>query len=186
VGVYQFGPNQTIPEPAKLSINADVAAKDLAGQILKVGFDDHVFCAIDHEMANSRFTADQMREELGSQYAGLLPVVRNGVPSSYEVVVGHRCRYQGREFAHLIVRRGDEVLSLIVAQKNSESFPLRDGVGTTEQPVYDATWHDLHVTGMETRNRLVFVVSNAVKGDSQQIESSLAAAVSNFLKSAEA
>ena len=182
VGVFQSGRNHSLFEPAKLSINAEVSPGDVAGQILKVGFDDHVFCAIDHEMANRRFTADQMREELGPEYAGLLPVVKDRAPSNYEIVVGHRCQYQGREFAHLILRRGSEVLSLVVSQKQGEAFPSNEAVAGT----YDATWHDVHVTGMETRRRLVFVVSSTAKGENQEVESSLAAAVSSFLRNEEA
>ena len=184
VGVFLFGSNDTNSRLAQLSINAEVAPKDVAGQILKLGFDDHVFCAIDHDMANRRFTPEQMREKLGPQYEGLLLVVKETMPADYDVVVGHRCYYQRREFVHLILRQGNELLSLIVTQKSGEAFP--SGAAPAEAPVYESVWHNLHVTGTETRDHLVFLVSNMPKGDAEQVSSTLAAAVSGFLKKEEA
>ena len=87
-----------------LSLRAEVAQGDVTGQILKIGFDDHVSCSIDHQMANKQFTAEQMSERLGSEYSGLVALVKNRMPADYTVAVGHRCHYQGREFVHLIVR----------------------------------------------------------------------------------
>jgi hypothetical protein len=68
--------------PQPLSLSAHAAPGDAAGQILKIGFDDHVFCAIDHDMASKRFTLDQMSERLGPQYEGLVGVVRERMPEN--------------------------------------------------------------------------------------------------------
>src|SRR5262249_36548519 len=39
-----------------LSLLAETRPGDVVGQILKVGFDDHVYCAVDHRMASRHFT----------------------------------------------------------------------------------------------------------------------------------
>jgi anti-sigma factor (TIGR02949 family) len=87
------------PPKHQLSLQAAVAPGDVNGQILKIGFDDHVFCAIDHNLANKQFTAEQMSEKLGPEYAGLVALLKDKSPQDYTVVVGHRCHYQGRERA---------------------------------------------------------------------------------------
>ena len=97
-----------------LSLQAQVATNDSEGQLLKIGFEDHVFCAIDHQLANRQFTAEQMSEKLGPEYAGLVDVVRAKMPQPFTVIVGHRCHYQKREFVHLIMRNQSEVVSLII------------------------------------------------------------------------
>jgi len=168
-----------------LSLEADVASGDQTGQILKVGFEDHVYCSIDHDMANEQFTSEQMAEKLGPQYEGLVTVVKQKMPREYVVVAGHRCHYLNREFVHLILRHANEIVSLIVTKKNGETFP--GGVGASilqasGSPVYEAGWHNLQVAGMETRDYLIFVVSNESQKDNHDLASTLMPVVNDFLR----
>src|SRR5712692_2802343 len=167
-----------------LSLQAEVAAGDVEGQLLKIGFDDHVFCSIDHQLANKQFTAEQMSERLGPEYAGLVEMVKAKMPQDYTVVVGHRCHYQKLEFIHLIMRNQNDVVSLVITRKNGEAFPA-DGAAAIMQaagvPIHQAAWHSLQVAGMETRDFLAFVVSNETKEDNARIASRLAPSVRDVL-----
>lgn len=172
-----------------LSLQAEVAPNDATAQVLKIGFDDHVFCTIDHGSANRQFTPEEMSQKLGPEYAGLVALVKDKLPQSYRVVVGHRCHYQGREFIHLIMRNQEEVVSLVITRKNGEAFP-GGGVGGALQasgaPLHETTWHKIQVAGMETRDFLVFVISNKTLEGNEQVATSLAPAVNDFLKNLEA
>ncbi|HWO00057.1 MAG TPA: zf-HC2 domain-containing protein [Blastocatellia bacterium] len=172
------------PPKNQLSLQAKVAPADVTGQILKIGFDDHVFCAIDHQLANKQFTPDQMSEKLGPEYVGLVELVKEKMPQDFTVVVGHRCHYQGREFIHLIMRNQYDVVSLVITRKNGEAFPT-DGVASLVQatggPIYQAAWANQQVAGLETRDHLVFVVSNKTNDTNMQIASSLEPSVRDFL-----
>jgi hypothetical protein len=167
-----------------LSLQAEVAPGDVTGEILKIGFDNHVFCTVDHKLADKQFTTEQMSRELGSEYAGLVALSREKMPQGYTVVVGHRCHYKGREFIHLIMRNQYDVVSLVVTRKNGEAFPT-DGVEAivhaTGAPIYQSAWADQQVAGMETRDHLVFVVSNKTNEANIQIASGLAPSVRDFL-----
>src|SRR5215471_9947007 len=171
--------------PKPLSVIAEVNPGDVAGKILKVGFDDHVFCAIDHNMANKRFNSVEMSERLGPKYAGLVELAKEKMPQGFEVVIGHLCHYQSREFTHVIARREGEVVSLIVTRKNGEAFPA-EGVSAVMTaaglPVHEASWNNLQVAGLETSNYLVFVISNETRKENEQIASSLMPAVRDFLR----
>jgi anti-sigma factor (TIGR02949 family) len=167
-----------------LSVVAEVQPGDGAGQILKVGFDDHVYCAIDHGMANKHFTTEEMSEKLGPKYEGLVELAKEKMPQGFEVVIGHRCHYQNREFVHLIARHQGDIVSLILTRKNGEAFPagsVAAAMGATGVPVHEASWHGFQVAGAETSNYLVFVISNETKSGNEQIASSLMPAVSDFL-----
>ncbi|HMG34961.1 MAG TPA: zf-HC2 domain-containing protein [Blastocatellia bacterium] len=180
-------PTNVAPRP--LSLAAEVASGDQTGQILKVGFDDHVFCSIDHDMADKQFTSEQMSASLGPQYEGLVAVVKQKMPQDYVVVVGHRCHYLQREFVHLILRRGNEVVSLILTKKNGEVFPPGGAASFLQAsgaPVYESAWHDLQVAGMETPDYLVFVISNESRKGNEYIADTLMPAVNDFLKNAAA
>jgi anti-sigma factor RsiW len=172
------------PAGKPLSLQAEVARGDVTGHVLKIGFDDHVFCAIDHQLANRQFTPEQMSDRLGPEYAGLVALVNERMPRDYAVVVGHRCHYQGREFIHLIMRTQNDVVSLVITRKNGEAFPT-GGVATIVQaaggPIYSAAWANQQVAGWETRDHLVFVVSNETMDTNLQIASTLALPVRDFL-----
>jgi len=172
-----------------LSLQAPVATNDSEGQLLKIGFEDHVFCAIDHQFANKQFTAEQMSDKLGPEYAGLIDVVRAKMPQPFTVIVGHRCHYQKREFVHLIMRNQSEVVSLIITRKNGEAYPSGDAYTAMQaagMPIHQSDWHNIQVAGMETRAFLVFVVSNNAKEENARIASSLAPSVRDFLARLEA
>jgi anti-sigma factor (TIGR02949 family) len=188
MGLGIFLQSRNAPSGSELSLDAEVAPGDFAGQILKIGFDGHVSCAVDHGMANKRFTPEQMSEELGPQYAGLVGLVKTRMPQNYDVVIGHRCQYQNREFLHLILRRKEEVVSLIVTRKSGETFPAGGSaaVKAAGVPIYESSWHGLQVVGLETRDYLVFLVSNDSLSGHEQTVASLMPAVSDFLKRAEA
>ncbi|HKA17063.1 MAG TPA: zf-HC2 domain-containing protein [Blastocatellia bacterium] len=168
-----------------LSVIAEVAPNDVAGQILKVGFDDHVFCAIDHGMASKHFSSEEMSEKLGPKYQGLVELVKEKMPQGFEIVVGHRCHYKTREFIHVIARRQGEVVSLILTQKIGEAFPAESVsavMNAAGVPVHEASWSDIQVAGLETSNYLVFVISNETRKENEQIASSLMPSVSDFLR----
>ena len=176
------------PAGKPLSLQAEVAPGDVTGQILKIGFDDHVLCAIDHQLANKQFTPEQMADRLGPEYAGLVALVKERMPRDYAVVVGHRCHYQGREFVHLIMRNQNDVVSLLITRKNGEAFPT-DGVAAIVQaaggPIYQAAWANQEIAGLETRDHLVFVVSNETNDANLQIAASLAPSVRDLLARSE-
>ena len=172
------------PTEKPLSLQAKVAPGDVTGEVLKIGFDDHVFCAIDHQLANRQFTAEQMSEKLGPDYAGLVALVREKIPQGYTVVVGHRCHYLGREFVHLIMRNQSNVVSLVITRKNAESFPANAAAAIAQAaggPIYQVAWANQHVAGLETRDHLVFVVSNEPSDTNLQIAASLAPSVRDLL-----
>jgi anti-sigma factor (TIGR02949 family) len=172
------------PPKHQLSLQAKVARGDVNGQILKIGFEDHVFCAIDHNLANKQFTAEQMSKNLGPEYAGLVQLLKDKSPQDYTVVVGHRCHYQGREFVHLIVRDHRSVVSLVITKKNGEAFQANSVTAIAQAaggPIYQAAWANQQVAGLETRDHLVFVVSNETSDANLQIAASLAPSVRDLL-----
>ena len=177
------------PTKSTLSLQANVGAGDLTGQVLKIGFDDHVFCAIDHNFAHKRFTVEQMSERLGPEYAGLVALVSDKMPRSYTVAAGHRCHYQGREFIHLVMRNQGDVVSLVITRKNGEAFPAGGAAAVVQAsgvPIHETSWHNIQVAGIETRDYLAFVISNETREGNEQVAASLAPSVSDFLKKLEA
>jgi anti-sigma factor RsiW len=164
-------------------------ALDRSAQILRIGLNDHINCAIVHEQANKRFTPEKMAEKMGAEYAGLVPVVKEKAPAGYEVVIAHKCHVDKREFVHMILKNDEKVLSLVITKKNGEAFPESTALEVSRAagiPVYETRMQDYEVAGFETRDYLGFVVSNLSQKDNLQIASTLAPAVRDFLAEMEA
>jgi anti-sigma factor (TIGR02949 family) len=165
------------------------AALDQSAQVLRIGLNDHINCAIVHKQADRRFTPEQMAERMSAEYVGLVPVVKEKAPAGYEVVVAHKCHVDKREFIHMILKNGENVLSLIITKKNGEAFPRSAALEVSKAagvPIYETRIQDYEVAGFETRDYLGFVVSNLAQENNLQIASTLAPAVREFLAKMEA
>ena len=169
-----------------LSTRPDTVAGAVSpgAQILEVGLKDHVHCALDAGLANRVFTEAEMREKLGPEFFGLVGMVKDKMPGNYQVVVGHRCKANGREYVHLILKSPQTALSLVVTKKNGESFTQDHVAAILESagvPLYGAHLNNLEVAGFETRDYLAFVVSDLSREDNLQMASTLAPQVQAFL-----
>lgn len=159
------------------------AASNADAQILKIGLDDHVHCAIDMGLADRVFTEEEMLERLGPDFS-LVSMVKENAPETYRTVVGHRCKFNGREFVHLILKSHETVLSLVLTRKNGESFSkdkVEAVIGSPGIAVHEAVVKDFRIAGFETRDYLAFVVSNLDRNENLQLASRIAPAVREFL-----
>lgn len=169
-----------VPSQARLS-------QPLSEQVmtlLTVGVDDHVYCALDHRFAKQRFTLDRMAQAMGPTYRGLVPVVIEHLPKSYEVVVAHRCTVHGRRFVHLIVTHHETVLSLVIMKKENVPFPndpAAVALKASGVSLYQARVQGLEAAGFETQECVVFVVSNLAPSENVRLASTLAPPVRDFL-----
>jgi len=167
-------------EPAR----PQAIAADANARLLEIGLDDHVHCAIDKGFANLTFTEAQMAERLGPDFTGLVATVREKAPDNYSVAVGHHCKFDGREFVHLILKSRRATISLILTRKNGEAF-VRDAAATALEsvsaPIYGAHLNGLEVAGFAAGDYLAFVVSDLGGEDNLQMASTLAPAVRDFL-----
>jgi len=101
--------------------------------------------------------------------------------------VGHRCVSSGRRFVHLIFFNGDHLVSLAITRKGDTTFPHEEGAAAAETrgiPLYHARLRDtleLEVAGFETRDYLVFLVSEPRDGGNLRVARTLASDLTGFL-----
>ena len=167
--------------PAQKTYIARVSANLAA--VLKVGLGDHIHCSIFRKYPKDPPPVEKMESELGSRYAGLLPVVRTAVPQGYRVIMAHECGYAGRKFIHLTFERDGSLLSLVIARKQSgESLeglaPAAQGSGI---PIYQSAAGRYEVAGFEAGNYFAYVVSELRSKANLQVAANMAAGVHDFL-----
>src|SRR5262249_55803717 len=122
---------------------------------------------------------------LGPDYAGLLPLVKDRVPADLQIVMAHQCGYHGRKFVHLALRNDSKLLSLVISLKrDGESFTkenLAPVLADSGIPIYRAGVQRFEIAGFESRNHLVFVVSDLPQQQNIQILTALAPVVADLL-----
>jgi hypothetical protein len=64
---------------------------------------------------------EEMKNQLGPSYKGLLPLVAAAVPRGFHVIMAHQCGYAGRKYIHLTLQNGTELLSLVITESSAAS-----------------------------------------------------------------
>lgn len=184
----------TRTRPAQPAANADERARQeshidslfqLVSSATRIGLGDHLHCAHYREFKTALPSFEEMVEKLGPQYQDLLLIAKRAAPEDFRVVLGHRCKYRGRSFVHLVLRRDDELLSLILADRNpEESFEL-DGLLPALQAegmdLYQQSAEQFQIASFETSRHLAYVISNLDGDANLQIAASLLPEVKSFL-----
>ena len=175
---------QLLKRGAPVAPDAISALGSADAQLLKIGLNDHVHCAVDSGFANRVFTEEEMLEKLGPDFSGLVTMVQEKAPENYRVAVGHRCKFNGREYIHLILKGPGTALSLVLTRKNGESFSGDTAAAIIESsgvPIHEARIKDFEIAGFETSDFLAFVVSDLGRKENLQMASTLAPSVREFL-----
>uniref|UniRef100_Q022I2 Putative transmembrane anti-sigma factor n=1 Tax=Solibacter usitatus (strain Ellin6076) TaxID=234267 RepID=Q022I2_SOLUE len=152
-------------------------------QVFKPGLGDHVHCAFFRRYPPNPPDLHEMETKLGEEYKALLPLMGPAVPEGYRLVMAHQCTYAGRHFIHLTMRKGSDVISLIITRKNpDETFrtlsPAADAAGI---PLYQASAANYQVAGFESGNYLIYVVSDLKGAANLEIATALAPAFRQLL-----
>ena len=154
--------------------------------VLKVGLGDHIHCSVFRKYPQHPPPVEKMEADLGPAYKGLLPVVRAAVPDGYRVIAAHQCSYAGRKFIHLSFQKGGDLLSLVIARR--ESGESLDGLSPASEPsgiaIYQSGAERYQVAGFEAGNFLAYVVSDLKSQANLQIAVNLAPGVREFLTKA--
>lgn len=160
-----------------------------ASDMLKIGLNDHVYCAVKYNLGAHRMPLKQMLKALGPQYAGLVRLVQRHA-AGYDVMEAHQCGYDGRRFVHMILRDDRGIISLAITPKHGESFahvgckPNREieGIRLFQAKMLDH--REFEVTGFETKEYLAFIVSDAGPKSNVQLAADLAPDMHTFLDNA--
>jgi hypothetical protein len=86
-------------------------------ELLDIGVKDHVRCAISGRSPNQT-------QGLGTQFAPMLQPVLDAAGADYAAVSAHRCNVDDRAYFHIILRRGQTPVSIILTRRrDQEVFP---------------------------------------------------------------
>jgi hypothetical protein len=157
--------------------------------LMRVGLGDHIHCAVFRKYPKNPPTTEQFIAKMNPQYAGLIPIVRSQVPDNYRMMLAHQCSYHRRKFVHLSLMSDSNMLSLVITRKgDGESFSTEDMLPALVQagiPMYQSSVQRFQMTAFETRDYLVYFISDLPKQQSTQMMLALGPKVKDFLVSEE-
>lgn len=157
--------------------------------LMRVGLGDHIHCSVFRKYPKNPPTTEEFIEKMNPRYAGLVPIVRSQVPENYRMTLAHECRYHGRRFVHLSLMNDSNMLSLVMTRKgDGESFRTEDMLPALVQagiPMYQSSVQRFQMTAFETRDYLVYFISDLPKQQNTDLILALGPQVKDFLKELE-
>jgi hypothetical protein len=153
---------------------------------MRIGLGDHVHCAVFRKDPKEIPSAGQMIRDLGPEYQDLLPIVRNAIPSDFTVVMAHQCQYHGRNFVHIALRGLSGLASLLITKKGEGETFTRDqlvpALAHVNPPLYQASVSRFDLTSFETRDHLVYFISDLGAKRNVEMLTAMAGRVEEFLR----
>jgi anti-sigma factor RsiW len=164
----------SLPRAPSLSVAMSAISAHAAG--------DHRNCALHFALEEKPISLDDAARLYEPAYRGLREAVATSTPiadGQVQLVEAHACVFRGRRFAHIVLRRGNRVVSLLVT-------PTRqDGIARTLTDVSACpTSGDLKVACTTAGGYAVFVVSDMPDADNLALARLLAPAVRAHLTGA--
>jgi len=157
--------------------------------LMRVGLGDHIHCSVFRKYPKNPPTVESFLKAMNPQYAGLIPIVRQQFPSNWRMMLAHECRFEKRKFVHLSLMNGSNLVSLVIARKSDgESFGTEETIPALVQsgiPMYQAGIQRFQISAFETRDHLVYFVSDFPKSQSTNMMLTLAPRVKAFLAATE-
>ena len=165
----------------------DAYVWEVAGRVsptMSVGLKDHVHCTVFRKFPVNPPAVSEMAAKLGADYADLLTVVEERIPAGCKVMLAHKCRYRGRQYIHIVARDSGKLVSLVIARRDrGEAFEsdLRAVVSESGVPVYSTGVQRFALAGFETRDHLVYLISDLDSRKNLELMRSMTAQVSRVL-----
>jgi hypothetical protein len=152
---------------------------------MRVGLGDHIHCSVYRSYPKNPPTTEEFIQAMPPEYFGLIGIVRDHVPTDYRMTLAHQCRYHDRKFIHLSMMGASNMLSLVVTRKgDGESFETEEMLPAlvhSNIPIYQAGVQRFEMSAFETRDYLVYFISDLPKQQNTNMMLALAPDVKTFL-----
>jgi hypothetical protein len=144
-------------------------------QLLRVGLEDHLQCAIGGVYPKQTEKA-AMTTAMGP-YSVMLQPILDQMPGD-AVISAHRCTTDGRAYVHVIVRRGSTLISVIMTKrKSAETYPRSI---MSRSSVRQNTMEGYSVSGFAAGGYLGYVISGLPPQQNSELAERIAPVVRRY------
>jgi hypothetical protein len=135
--------------------------------IMRAGLGDHLHCTVFRKFPKNAPKVDELAEKMGPEYRQLIPVVTRAAGPDYRLIQAHECGYLKRRYVHLALKDDSNLMSVVITKKREgESFQteaLPPALVSVGVPFYQSGVQRFQIAGFETRDYLVYLVSDTSK-----------------------
>ncbi len=182
--------NKTVEVPRPTDSPVSQAVQIALRETMHAAVGDHKNCAVHFRLTEEpitlteaskkygRFNKDLDKTVIASLNAVSAEKVAGKPVGVIEFLEAHSCVFQGRRFAHVILRRGEKIISVLVNDSDSS--------GESEETISSQTDENLRVAAFGAAHHAVFVVSDLSETDNLRIAEMLVPAVRLHIEKAQA
>ncbi len=179
-----------IPRPTDSPVSQ--AVQIALRETMPAAVGDHKNCAVHFRLTEEPITLTEAAKKYGRYNKDLDKAVIASLKESavsaekvagkpvdkIEFLEAHSCVFQGRRFAHVVLRRGKKIISVLVTDS--------DAPGESRETISSQTEENLRVAGFGTAHHHVFVVSDLSEAENLRIAETVLPAVRIHIEKAQA
>jgi len=159
------------------SLNPAIPVSIVKTELARSAVGDHRDCAIKFRLAEKPIDLEAAGQKYDPVYVNLTKAVlsqQGAAPLGAQFVEAHSCVYQGRRFAHIVLKYHGQLVSFLVT--NIEPTK-REQPESDPQVIACSEFDGYKVSCFETARHAVFVVSDLTEGDNLALARALAPTV---------
>jgi len=188
--VTQEVPGQQAPNNAS-ELNPGIPVSIVKTELARDAVGDHRDCAVHFRLAEKPIDLEVAGRKYDPVYVNLTKAVlsdQGEVPLGAEFVEAHSCVFQGRRFAHIILRYHGRLVSFLVTEIVDSKASKTNAAPLTNQQAQVIACSQLdgyQVSCFQTARHAVFIVSDLPEGDNLALARAFAPSVFAHITRAE-
>jgi len=169
------------PKPTNSpAINVPASAPPvLIASVDRDAVENHQICALSYP-PNWTFDRERVASALTPRFAPLIDSIGRD-HGSYELIEGHICKYQQRQYAHLIFRGNGHSVSVFIERDDASGNPKRSRPLEIDQASYKA----YQVASVDTGIHHIFIVSDLPSRENLALANQLVPPTLGFIQKLE-
>ena len=190
--IEQERENKPVENPQIAATNEPSFIKAAWREVTREAVGDHENCALHFRLKEEPITLDSAAKKFGAFNKDLDKTVKSALRGEVsgageankereelEILEAHSCVFEGRRFAHVVLRKGKKTISVLVADTDS----FADAGGET---IASELIENLQVARFSAAHHVVFVVSDLSERENAAIAELIAPAVNRHIEQAKA
>jgi len=145
---------------------------------------DHRECALEHKLKGTIMSLSEAGRVYDRAYANLVDQtsLRAALPTGADLLEAHSCAFEGRRFAHVVVKYHDEFVSVVIARNDANTQAPRAMPGDIAASFKSDSYQ---VAAFQTMSHAVFVISALNETDNMTIARSVSPLLEKQIRGAE-
>ncbi len=164
---------------------AKVQAAELSAQLFAQSAGDHDYCSAKWLKFQNPVSELSGADHIDPEFKNL-PQLSQHEALGLTLHHAHVCEQEGRLFAHLVYTRGNDMISLLITERNAAA--LKNGVVPNDDGLKDGIQNALNISGkynisaIQTSKHIVLIVSSLDETSNKQLAAKLAQPISQYLR----